>query len=143
MEKVNPKALNIEGLFTKESKVTLGFKCNAKLKLKLALEAQNLNLTLSEYVESIICNHSQYSNSENRTMIETEDIEELKRKIALYENEVMTLWFEQDQGKLISYYGMNARMKYKFIESIEDLYSILIDTAQNKQAFLNADNYIA
>jgi hypothetical protein len=142
MEKVNPKALNIEGLSTKESKVTLGFKCHAKLKLKLALEAQNLHLTLSEYVESIICNHGRQSNVVNRTMIEPEEMEELKRKVAIYENQVMILWLEKDKGRLIKYYGMKGNMKYKFIESIEDLYDILIDTAQNKHAFLNADNYL-
>lgn len=142
MEKVNPKALNINNLSGKESKVTLGFKCNAKLKLKLALEAQNLNLSLSEYVESIITNHGQQTNAENRSMIESE-VGELKTKLAIYENPTMLKWLEDDKGKLIRYYSINGRMKFKNIETIEDLYAILIDTAQNKQAFLHADNYIA
>ena len=140
MEKVNPKALNIENLSLKENKATLGFKCNAKLKLKLALEAQNLNLTLSEYVESIITNHGQQSNAENRSIIAIDEVEELKRKVALYENPTMLAWLEKDKGNLIRYYGMNAHMKFKQIESLEDLYAILIDTAQNKHAFLHANN---
>jgi predicted nuclease of restriction endonuclease-like (RecB) superfamily len=38
----------------------------------LGLEAQNLNLSLSEYVESIITNHGQQTNAENKSMIESE-----------------------------------------------------------------------
>jgi macrodomain Ter protein organizer (MatP/YcbG family) len=52
----NPKALQLNGLDTATRKVTIGFKCNPKIKLKLAQDACKYGLTLSEYVENLILN---------------------------------------------------------------------------------------
>ena len=38
-------------------KITVGFKCDPSLKAKLSKDAQQLDISLSEYVESLISNH--------------------------------------------------------------------------------------
>lgn len=48
------KQINLQKLSENKSKVTLGFKCEPGLKLDLAKSAQQLNLNLSEYVESLV-----------------------------------------------------------------------------------------
>jgi hypothetical protein len=54
MQNTNPeKAVTIETT----KKITVGFKCDPSLKAKLSKDAQQLDISLSEYVESLISNH--------------------------------------------------------------------------------------
>ena len=116
MEKYNPKALNIEMLSVHESKVTLGFKCNPKLKLKLALEAQAMKLTLSEYVESVISNHD---------LITRKNIE-LQKRIEHYENDFLKSLFDKHKNTLIEYKNSNGESRKTEINSLQDIYTVFI-----------------
>lgn len=54
MQITNPeKTVSIETT----KKITVGFKCDPSLKARLSKEAQQLDISLSEYVESLISNH--------------------------------------------------------------------------------------
>ena len=50
----NGRALQLEGLENARNKVTLGFKCDAGTKIQLAHEANQNQMILSEYVETVI-----------------------------------------------------------------------------------------
>ena len=78
--KPNPKALRLEGLEKLKNKVTVGFKCNPEIKLRLAMEAKKMGLTLSEYIETLI------QQLDNAVLAEKQQIETLKRQLAFYEN---------------------------------------------------------
>ena len=116
MEKFNAKALSIEGLNELSTKVTLGFKCNPKLKLKLALEAQGMNLTLSEYVESIICNHD----------IALTANKELKKRLEHYENDFLKSHFQKHKNTTVTFKNSQGENCNQHIYTLQDVYTVII-----------------
>ncbi len=124
--KQNPKALNIEKIKSSKSKVTLGFKCNPALKLELAENSKKLGLTLSEYVENLICNYDKISLSEKAAL--TEIVNAQSKKIKFYENDILTTFYKQYQNQDVNYLNTkNASVSLK-ITSVEDIYTILINS---------------
>jgi macrodomain Ter protein organizer (MatP/YcbG family) len=65
------RALQLEGLQYATNKVTLGFKCEARTKIELAQEAQQMGMTLSEYVDTIISTRKQHTKSNNNFELQT------------------------------------------------------------------------
>lgn len=118
MKKHNPKSLNLENLEDKETKVTLGFKCNPHLKLKLALDAQKQNFTLSEYVESII----------NREEYKTYIINDLRTRLAFYENDFMQNLFEKYEGITLTYKNTKEEQVNLEIKSIQDMFTVFTES---------------
>jgi hypothetical protein len=116
MEIKNPKELNLEKLLTEKNKITLGFKCSPNLKLKLAQEAQKINITLSEYVESIVEAHD---NEKNQLADKTKEVE-------FYENDILKTLFTQNKGKSFDYTNSKGQKDNITIKSIQDVYTILI-----------------
>ena len=100
MEKINPMGLNLEKLNTEKNKSTLGFRCCPKLKLRLAQEAQKLNITLSDYVESIVSNYEPGVNNV---------LPELKAKIEFYENDILNGFFAANKGKTFDFKNRKRR----------------------------------
>jgi hypothetical protein len=76
--KYNSRALDLEAIRDSNKKVTLGFKCNPELKIRLAQEAQECKLTLSTYTESFI------EDAQNLSA----KIKQLQHKINFYENDL-------------------------------------------------------
>ena len=52
-----------------QRKITVGFKCDPSLKLKLSNMAQTLGLTLSEYSESVMTNHCQTQVNPSKSLL--------------------------------------------------------------------------
>ena len=123
MEKSNPKALNLDILKDSISKVTLGFKCCPSLKLNLATEAQQINVTLSEYVENIVAN---YDKTVNKVL------KDQKSKIAFYENDVLKELFELHKQKTIEFVSAKGEKMSVNIESIQDVFTVMIHTFKSK-----------
>ena len=119
MEKINTKALNLEKLNTEKNKATLGFRCCPKLKLQLAQEAQKLNITLSDYVESIVTN---YETGENNL------VPELKAKIDFYENDILKDFFTANKGKVFDFKNAKGEPLKITINSLQDIYTVLINS---------------
>jgi hypothetical protein len=127
MEKINSKALNLERLNSERNKTTLGFKCAPQLKLKLAQDAQKLRITLSEYVESIVLNYQNNSNPK------VNQIAELSSKLNFYENEILKDLFTQTKGKEIEFTGVNNEKTKITVSSLQDVYTILINSFKTKK----------
>ena len=125
--KHNPKALHLDGLDTATKKVTVGFKCNPKVKLKLAQDANKYGLTLSEYIENLLLDLDGAKGSEEK------EISELKGKLAFYENEILKALFEQYEGKDIPFKNADGEdLKIK-VQEPRDIYTIIINSYKTKK----------
>lgn len=78
---INPKALNLEGLEDEKNKVTIGFKCQAQMKLRLANEATAKGLTLSEYVETLIMTNGHNNQAAEKLTLKEAEIKRLNGQV--------------------------------------------------------------
>jgi hypothetical protein len=129
------RALQLEGLQFAQNKVTLGFKCDAGTKIQLAQEAQQIGMTLSEYVDTVIAtrhslqNQAPKSTSELAPKIEMQkkQIQQLEAKVNFYENDVMKRAFQQYRGQVVPYKNHLGQSSQRTVNQIEDVYLILTD----------------
>lgn len=121
-ENNNPKALQLAGLDAISKKVTIGFKCNPKVKLQLAKDAKNYGLTLSEYVENLVLTH-EYGKPE-----EMKQVIDLKNALAFYENDFLIGLYRQYKGQELEFKtveGLDLKIK---VNEPRDIYTIIINS---------------
>lgn len=94
------KDLNLGQLMDKSNKVTLGFRCTANVKLELAVEAHELGLNLSEYVESLIIARKHRGIEDSFLRTKSLDLE---NRLKYYENKKLMELYWQNKGKNIEY----------------------------------------
>jgi hypothetical protein len=116
----NPKALNLYLLRNTDKRVTLGLKCNPSMKLRLAEEAQSMGITLSQHVEDLLKN-------DDTKKINTKFLE-LTKKINFYENNVLKELLEENRNKEIDYKDSSGVILKKKINSIEDIFTVLVNS---------------
>ncbi len=120
-------ALNLEGLETVTRKVTIGFKCKAPVKLKLANAAGKLGLTLSEYVENIVLN-AEFEGTTDQT-----EVARLKATIDIYENEILHELFEKHVGETFNFTsGLGTEMRV-CVRELKDVYTIILNAYRVKK----------
>lgn len=132
------RALQLDEIANSRNKVTLGFKCSSQLKIGLAMEAQGLSMSLSEYVELIAenrNNQNQEPKPNHGNKSETDvwqlntQIKELTRKLSFfYEEPMMKVAFQKYRGQLVPYSDKDGIPRNDAIRSIEDVYKILFKT---------------
>ncbi|WP_341228456.1 hypothetical protein [uncultured Arcticibacterium sp.] len=118
------RPLDVDALVQAKNKVTLGFKCDAQLKMDLALEAEKFGMTLSEYTEIIAC--KRHDSKSNQTLLK--EIEVLRAKVSFYENDLLKKALVTYKGKLIPYKDIYGDSKEIQIQTIEDVYTVFIHT---------------
>jgi hypothetical protein len=79
----NPKALNLELLEFIEKPVTLGFKINPDVKLRLARDAKKSGMSLSMYVNNILTDKHSFFKKELQELYKSNQM--LTEKIKIYE----------------------------------------------------------
>jgi hypothetical protein len=129
------RALQLEGLQFAQNKVTLGFKCDAGTKIQLAQEAQQIGMTLSEYVDTVIGsrhslqNQAPKSTSELAPKIEMQkkQIQQLEAKVNFYENDLLKRAFQSYKGRTVPYVDHSGQQTQRMVNQIEDVYLILTD----------------
>lgn len=132
------RALQLEGLQYAQNKVTLGFKCEAGTKIQLAREAQQIGMTLSEYVDTVISTrHSQQLQSPKSTSelapkveMQKNQIKQLEAKVNFYESDVLKRAFQTYQGQTLPYTNYLGQQVQRTVNQIEDVYVILTDMVQ-------------
>ena len=131
------RALQLEGLQFAQNKVTLGFKRDGGTKIRLAQEAQQAGMTLSEYVDTVISSrHSQgnqgisRSTSELVTKLEMQkkQIQQLESKVVFYENDFLKNAFNKYKGQIITTQNRQGREIDIEINRIEDVYTVLLNS---------------
>lgn len=129
------RALKLEGLQYAQNKVTLGFKCEAGTKIQLAQEAQQIGMTLSEYVDTVITSrHSLQSQGSKSTSelapkieMQRKQIQQLEAKVNFYENDLLKRAFVKHQGKTLTYKNSFEQQTQRTVNQIEDVYLIMND----------------
>jgi hypothetical protein len=116
----NPKALNLDGLSEISKKVTVGFKCDPKVKLRLAQEAGKIGLTLSEYVENLLLALDSKSEQKDR------EIEVIKDQLAFYENSILLDFFEKHKGQEVSFTDSDGNFLKLKVKEPKDIYTLII-----------------
>ncbi len=127
---LNPRALNIDAIYDATRKVTLGFKCEPELKIKLAAEAEEVGLTLSSYVEALLSDDSHQSKIDEAAQL----IKELATKVSFYENDpIVQNLYNESFNKTIKFKnskGENVQLK---VETPEHILTILINSFKTKK----------
>ncbi len=120
--KTNPKALNLDGLDEINKKVTVGFKCNSRLKLRLANEARHRGLTLSEYVENLLLALEDNDESSQK------EIDKLKGQLGFYENDTLLSFYNKYKGQEIKFNNVEGDSMQVKIKEPKDIYTVLINS---------------
>jgi len=121
-QKTNPKALNLDGLDEINKKVTVGFKCNPRLKLQLANEAKSRGLTLSEYVENLLLSLGDVDG------LNQKEVERLKDQLAFYENSVLLSFYNKYKGQEIKFNNAEGDSIQVKVKEPKDIYTVLINS---------------
>src|ERR1700757_1213488 len=119
----------LEPVIKNQNKVTVGFKCHPEIKMELLKEATQLDISLSEYVESLVLNRNETNktvNPEIERHIET--INKLKQKIAFYENNLLINLYNAHQNEIVSYINNEGKKMELKINELTDFYTILINS---------------
>lgn len=118
------RGLDVNALANATAKVTLGFKCEAQLKMDLAIEADRYSMSLSEYVEVLVARrHENHSENENRG-----EVERLKKRLVVYENDKLLKLYEKHKGQTIPYKDQFGNEKQIVIGTIQDLYFYIMQS---------------
>jgi hypothetical protein len=133
MEKIianaNPKALNIDAIKYSTSKVTLGFKCNPELKVKLAEDAELNGLTLSAYTELMLTETHQYLQGYKKENAKLKSIMvNLKNKLDFYECPELIKLFENNKNQVHTYKNTEGKDINLKVETLQDAYIIIINS---------------
>ena len=122
------KDLNLDQLMNKSNKVTLGFRCTANIKLELAVEAHELGLNLSEYVESLIIARKHKGVEDSFLRTKTSEIE---NRLKSYETKKLMELFWQYKGKYVDYrdgegnrYSMQVTEPHHIFEIVMNSFKI-------------------
>ena len=124
--KKNPKALNLELLEVIEKPVTLGFKVNPDVKLKLAKDATQSGMSLSMYVKNILTDKHRFYKNELEELYKSNKI--LNEKVQIYENATLKSLYSRHRGKNLKYRDNNVEYREIIINDIVDVHNIIINS---------------
>jgi len=118
--------LDVNALATSKTKVTLGFKCEPVLKMDLALEAERFGMSLSEYVEVLVARrHENGPESELKSVIE-----QLKRRLTLYENDLLYKFFNKYKGQTFHFKDQMGKESDLLIDQPHHIYYYLLNAVK-------------
>lgn len=110
-------------------KVTLGFKCDPSIKIKLAQEASSLGLTLSSYTERLISSIVELRAENSHLKIEVQRLTimngVLKSSLDFYEGgiiESLFMKYRDQEVKFVNHHGDSETIK---IERARDVFTIM------------------
>jgi hypothetical protein len=115
------------------NKVTVGFKCHPELKTALLKEAKQLDISLSEYTESIVLNRQAVNKTESITTNDEilqyqKTIEQLKQRLAFYENNLLYDLYNAHKDEVVNYINSEGKTVELKINELTDVYTILINS---------------
>lgn len=124
--KKNPKALNLELLEVIDKPVTLGFKVNPDVKLKLAKNATQSGMSLSMYVKNILNDKHRFSKKELEELYKSNKL--LNERLQIYENATLKSLYSRHKGKNLKYRDVSGENKEILVNDIADVHNIIINS---------------
>jgi len=122
----NPKALNLKILEVIEKPVTLGFKVNPDIKLRLAKDATEYGMSLSTYVKKILTDKHKFYKKELEELYKSNKM--LNERIQIYENATLKSLYSRHRGKNLKYRDSEGKNKEIVINDIADVHNIIINS---------------
>ena len=115
------------------NKVTVGFKCHPEVKTALLKEASQLDISLSEYTESIVLNRQKETKlkspiNNDALLQHQKTIEQLKQQLAFYENNLLYDLYNAHKDEIVSYINSNGETVELKITELTDVYTILLNS---------------
>ena len=104
-------------------KVVISFKTAPINKIRLSQEAAQRGLTLSEFVESIVGSFA-------RSAENTQTLDDVTARLALYESNELLELFEQVKGQSIEFKTTSGRQVKVKVEDPTDLASVIVNSFQ-------------
>jgi hypothetical protein len=139
------RALQLDGLEKARNKVTLGFKCDAGTKIRLAKEANENGMTLSEYVDTIIDQRHTRSPTDTTTLpaavlVELDEerrkVRQLEDRLAVFEqNPFLVTLLTKYRNQVVEYLDNSTGRSQKLrIERLEDVFKVVISSFQSPRS---------
>lgn len=127
------RTLQLDGLTTAPVKVTVGFKCDGRAKIRLAQEAHQAEMTLSEYVEHVVSlrHESQPAAAPvpDQTLQLRQQLHALRQRLAVYEdNQQLQHLFTTHQGQTIPWRDASGQPSSLVVNHVSDVFKILISS---------------
>ena len=128
------RALHLEGIANAPVKVTVGFKCEGREKIRLAHEAHQSAMTLSEYVEYIVSlRHELNQPTVTEAMPENEQwngtIHRLRQQLAIYEeNEQLQSLLTTYLGKSVTLQDSKGKERNVIINHVSDIFHVMVSS---------------
>jgi hypothetical protein len=128
MKYQNPKALNLEDLAFRNTKVILGLKCNPILKLRLAQEASLNGLTLSAFTEKLLFDYIEKSDKENQELeILNSKIINLRKRLKFYESPVLEKLLTEHRDEEHFYTNIEGKRVNIRLTNVQDVFTLVIN----------------
>ncbi len=105
------------------NKVSVGFKCSAKNKLRFTDSSIKSNLSLSEYCEMVMSNYEDWKPNAER-------LNELEKKVAFYENKTLRGLCEKYQGQTIDFITADSYSMSVKVNTVQDVFTILLHSVK-------------
>jgi len=133
METENSTETVNEHINQNPNKVTVGFKCHPEIKTALLKEATQLEISLSEYTESIVLNRQKETKlkssiNNDEILQHQKSIEELKQQLAFYENNLLYDLYHAHKDEIVNYINKEGKTVELKINELTDVYTILINS---------------
>jgi hypothetical protein len=126
----------MENINDSQRKITLGFKCLPILKARLSHEADEVGLTLSAYVESLVNAIPKKNDDINKLLEENQKLKNehtvFTKRISVYENDYLKNLYNSYKNKSVNYTNQKGENIQKSIVSITDVYDVIIDSFKYK-----------
>jgi hypothetical protein len=118
------RKIDIEALNQAINKVTLRFKCDPQVKLRLAMEAEKEGLSLSSYIESIILRRELelFTYEEVNQMLH-----EMNEELNFYEHIKIQKAFKAYKGKTLEFKDELGRPQSILIRSLKDMFTVFVN----------------
>jgi hypothetical protein len=132
------RTLQLDGLATAPVKVTLGFKCDGRAKIRLAQEAREAEMTLSEYVEHVVSLRHERSPAAAPVVDQTpqllDQLRQVRQQLAVYErNELLQQAFTTNKGQTYQWNDRNGQPHTLLINHVSDVFKVLVNLVEISQ----------
>jgi flagellin-specific chaperone FliS len=126
------RPLQLDGLASVPIKVTIGFKCEGHEKIKLAHEAYQAAMTLSEYIGYLVSlRHQQQHSAAHTSAVDPTNqlINQLRQQLAFYEqNPIVIKLLALYAGQSFSLSDASGQKRTLMVRQVADVFTVMTNT---------------
>ncbi|GAB3754821.1 hypothetical protein GCM10028817_22150 [Spirosoma pomorum] len=132
------RTLQLDGLAAAPVKVTIGFKCDGRAKIRLAQEAHQAEMTLSEYVEHVVSLRHEQPPAVAPVVDQSpqllDQLRQARQQLAVYEqNETLQRALATSKGQTIQWKDATGQLRSLLVNQVSDVFTILVSSVDISQ----------